>query len=60
MSPCSSLSSSIDDLGYLPEAMFNFIALLGWSPEGEQEIFSREELIRIFDPSRLSKKPGRI
>ena len=46
------------DLGYLPEAMFNFIALLGWSPEGEQEIFSREELIRIFDPSRLSKSPA--
>ena len=31
------------DLGYLPEALFNFIALLGWSPEGEDEIFSKEE-----------------
>lgn len=47
-----------DKLGYLPEAMFNFIALLGWSPEGEQEIFSREELIRIFDANRLSKSPA--
>lgn len=47
-----------DQLGYLPEAMFNFIALLGWSPEGEQEIFSREELIRIFDANRLSKSPA--
>ena len=32
-----------DDLGYLPEALFNFITLLGWSPEGEQEIFTKEE-----------------
>jgi len=47
-----------DHLGYLPEAMFNFITLLGWSPEGEQEIFSREELIKIFDESRLSKSPA--
>lgn len=46
------------DLGYLPEAMFNFFALLGWSPEGEEEIFSREELIRIFDEKRLSKSPS--
>ncbi|MDR7074816.1 glutamate--tRNA ligase [Fictibacillus barbaricus] len=46
------------DLGYLPEALFNFIALLGWSPGGEEEIFSREEFIKIFDPSRLSKAPA--
>lgn len=45
-------------LGYLPEALFNFIALLGWSPEGEEEIFSREQLIDIFDASRLSKSPA--
>lgn len=37
-----------DDLGYLPEALFNFITLLGWSPEGEQEIFSKEEFIKIL------------
>lgn len=47
-----------DKLGYLPEALFNYISLLGWSPEGEEEIFSREELIKIFDPSRLSKSPA--
>src|SRR5690606_27825571 len=47
-----------DKLGYLPEALFNFIALLGWSPEGEREIYSREELIEIFDASRLSKSPA--
>ncbi|RDW21807.1 glutamate--tRNA ligase [Oceanobacillus arenosus] len=42
------------DLGYLPEAMFNFISLLGWSPVGEEEIFDQETLIEIFDPERLS------
>lgn len=47
-----------EELGYLPEALFNFISLLGWSPGGEEEIFSREELIKIFDPKRLSKSPA--
>lgn len=42
------------NLGYLPEAMFNFISLLGWSPVGEEEIFSKDEIIKIFDPNRLS------
>ena len=42
------------DLGYLPEAIFNFITLLGWSPVGEEEIFDKETLIDIFDPERLS------
>ncbi|HLS59806.1 MAG TPA: glutamate--tRNA ligase [Virgibacillus sp.] len=42
------------DLGYLPEAIFNFITLLGWSPVGEEEIFDKETLIEIFDPERLS------
>lgn len=46
------------DLGYLPEAMFNFIVLLGWSPKGEDEIFSREQLINIFDVERLSTSPA--
>ena len=36
------------ELGYLPEALFNFITLLGWSPVGEDEIFSKEEFIEIF------------
>ncbi len=40
--------------GYLPEALFNFITLLGWSPTGEEEIFNQEKLIEIFDPERLS------
>ncbi|MDU5336986.1 glutamate--tRNA ligase [Enterococcus sp.] len=46
------------ELGYLPEAMFNFIALLGWSPVGEDEIFPQDELIKIFDTNRLSKSPA--
>lgn len=46
------------DLGYLPETLFNFIALLGWSPEGEEEIFSNDELVKIFDTKRLSKSPA--
>ncbi|GAA3411999.1 glutamate--tRNA ligase [Paenibacillus hodogayensis] len=47
-----------DDLGYLPESMFNFIALLGWSPEGENEMFTRDELVAAFDAARLSKSPA--
>ncbi|WP_314590978.1 glutamate--tRNA ligase [Paenibacillus terrigena] len=47
-----------DQLGYLPETLFNFIALLGWSPKGEEEIFTQEQFIEIFDASRLSKSPA--
>ncbi|BAL61339.1 glutamate--tRNA ligase [Melissococcus plutonius] len=46
------------ELGYLPEAMLNFTTLLGWSPVGEEEIFSQRELIDMFDPKRLSKSPA--
>lgn len=46
------------ELGYLPEALFNFIALLGWSPVGEEEIFSPAEFIEMFDAARLSKSPA--
>lgn len=42
------------DMGYLPDAVVNYLALLGWSPKGEQEIFSREELIREFSMDRVS------
>lgn len=47
-----------EELGYLPEALFNFIALLGWSPAGEEELFSKDEFIKIFDANRLSKSPA--
>lgn len=46
------------DLGYLPGALFNFIALLGWSPEGEDEIYLKEDFIQMFDADRLSKSPA--
>ncbi|WP_010095805.1 glutamate--tRNA ligase [Ornithinibacillus scapharcae] len=46
------------NLGYLPEALFNFITLLGWSPVGEEEIFTQQQLIEIFDPERLSTSPA--
>jgi len=39
--------------GYLPQAMMNFLALLGWNPGGEKEIFTQQELIEIFDISRI-------
>lgn len=46
------------ELGYLPEALLNFIVLLGWSPVGEQEIFSKEELLEQFSLDRVSKSPA--
>lgn len=50
--------SQYKDAGYLPEAMFNFMALLGWSPDNEQEIFTHKELIKAFNEKRLSKSPS--
>ena len=53
--------SSFEDLlaqGFLPEAIVNFIALLGWSPESNQEIFSLTELVNQFDYQRISKAPS--
>ena len=41
--------------GYFPEAVVNFLALLGWNPGTEQEIFSLDELVKAFDISRCSK-----
>ena len=50
--------SQYKEQGFLPEAMFNFMALLGWSFKGEREMFTKEELIEVFDESRLSKSPS--
>lgn len=53
--------SSFEDLleqGFLTEAIVNFIALLGWSPEDNNEIFTLDELIRDFDYRRISKSPA--
>lgn len=44
--------------GYLPAAVLNYLLLLGWAPEGEQEIFSLDEMIKIWDPTRVSKSPA--
>ncbi len=44
--------------GYLKDAVLNYIALLGWSPKGDREIFSLEELIKEFDISGISKSPA--
>lgn len=53
--------SSYEDLldqGFVSEAIVNYVALLGWCPEGTQEIFSLEELIKIFDYHHMSKSPA--
>lgn len=53
--------ASFEDLlkkGYLKEAVVNFIALLGWAPKGEQEIFTLDELVQEFDISGISKAPA--
>jgi len=44
--------------GYLPEAVVNFLALLGWSPEGEKEILSLEEITQEFSLDRVAKNPA--
>ncbi|MBA4603146.1 glutamate--tRNA ligase [Thermoactinomyces mirandus] len=46
------------ELGYLPEAIVNFLALLGWAPEGEEEMFTQQELINLFTLDRVSKAPA--
>lgn len=46
------------DMGYLPDALVNFLALLGWTPDGDQEIFSRDELIEQFTLDRVAKNPA--
>ena len=50
--------SQYKELGYLKEAIFNFILLLGWTPEDNKEFFTMEEAIQAFDPSRLSTSPS--
>ena len=49
------VSSGYRESGYFPEAVVNFLALLGWNPGTEQEIFSLDELVEAFDISRCSK-----
>ena len=52
---------SFEDLlkrGYLPDAVLNYVALCGWSPGGEQELFTLAELVKIFDVKGISKSPA--
>ena len=54
-------ATSVDQyrqLGYLPEGIDNFLALLGWAPNSEQEIFSMEELIQAFSMEHVAKNPA--
>ncbi len=49
--------TAYQDAGYLPEAMLNYLARLGWS-HGDEELFSREQMVQWFDGSHLSKSPA--
>ena len=49
------VSSGYREAGYLPEAVINFLALLGWNPGNNQEIMSLDELVQLFDLSHCSK-----
>ena len=46
------------DAGYLPEALMNFLALLGWAPDGETTIMSRDELVERFSLERVGSSPA--
>jgi len=46
------------DMGYLPEALFNFLALIGWNPGNDDEVMTREELIERFSLERINTSPG--
>lgn len=46
------------EMGYLPEALINFLSLLGWSPEGEEQIMDMEQIISAFTLERVAKSPA--
>ncbi len=54
------ISSGYRESGYLPEAVVNFLALLGWNPGNDQEIMCLDELIRLFDLGRCSKSGAKF
>lgn len=53
-------SPGFREAGYLPEALINFLALLGWNPGTEQELFTMDELIKTFSLERISKSGARF
>ncbi len=54
------VSSGYRESGYFPEAVVNFLALLGWNPGTEQEIFSLDELVKAFDITKCSKSGAKF
>ncbi|MCD7930027.1 MAG: glutamate--tRNA ligase [Tannerellaceae bacterium] len=54
------ISSGYRESGYLPEAVVNFLALLGWNPGNDQELMNMDELVRLFDLSRCSKSGAKF
>ncbi len=48
------------DQGYLPEALFNYLTLLGWSPGDDREVLSRDEMVQLFDITRVQSKPAQF
>lgn len=54
------VSSGYRESGYMPEAVVNFLALLGWNPGNDQEVMSMDDLIRVFDLSRCSKSGAKF
>ena len=54
------VSSGYRESGYFPEAVINFLALLGWNPGTEQELFSLDELVSLFDLTKCSKAGARF
>lgn len=54
------VSAGFREDGFLPDALVNFVALLGWNPGTEQELFSLEELVAAFDQERINKSGARF
>jgi len=54
------VSSGYRESGYFPEAVVNFLALLGWNPGTEQELFSLDELVQLFDITKCSRSGARF
>ena len=54
------ISSGFRESGYFPEAVINFLALLGWNPGTEQELFSLDELVNVFDITKCSKSGAKF
>jgi glutamyl-tRNA synthetase len=48
------------DQGFLPEALFNYLALIGWSPGGDKELMARDEMVQLFTLDRVQSKAGQF